>query len=60
MDKIKKRQVSFLIDDGIYRRFSSCAMLNGTNGRRLNRIVENLMRYYIESNCHNFFSRDDI
>ncbi len=60
MGRIRKKQVSFLIDDGVYRRFSSCAMLGGSNGKRLNRIVEDLMRSYIENNCHDFFKREDI
>lgn len=60
MGRNKKKQVSFLIDDGVYRRFSSCAMLGGSNGKRLNRIVEELMRSYIDNHCNDFFKRDDI
>jgi hypothetical protein len=60
VNRSKKKQVSFLIDDGVYRRFSSCVMLSGSNGKRLNRIVEELMQSYIKNNCHEFFKRDDI
>lgn len=48
------------ISDDVWKRFCSCVILHGDGAKKINIVVEELLKRYISENCDEFFKRDNI